>query len=78
MKQKKIFKRRQKRQTLKRTLVTAGLLALSFASFSAGVQFAEITSSGVETHFAETSPELGVETGVIVPLQVAHSVGHEF
>lgn len=50
---KKLFKPQRERHPIKRTLILLGLFMLSFASFSAGVQFAEMTQDGPQSQFAE-------------------------
>lgn len=75
MRQKKIFKRRQERHTVKWTLITAGLMALSLASFSAGVQFAEFSRADADSQYADTETNPQLETDAAIPMKVAHSSG---
>lgn len=72
---KRMFKRRQKRHPVKRAIIGLGLLALSFASFSAGVQFAELTMDGRSTRYVKQTNGPGVEARVIVPVKIGHVVG---
>ena len=75
MKQKKMFKRRQERHPVKRTLIISGLVALSFVSFSAGVQFAELSQDAPKVRYADTDGQPSIESDVGVPLKISHSPG---
>lgn len=53
MKQKKIFKRRYERHPAKWAAVGLGLFSLSFASFSAGVQFGQMDLEENQSSYVE-------------------------
>ena len=74
---KKMFKRRQERHPVKRTLITLGLLALSFISFSAGVQFAELTQDPQQHQLAGSEDLSDNPIPQARPRKAAHSPGED-
>jgi hypothetical protein len=72
-----MFKRQKERHPFKWFAVTVGLSALSFASFSAGVQFATLTLEDPEIQIADTETAPEVEPTAITPLRVVHKPGQD-
>lgn len=74
---KKMFKRRQERHPVKKTLIALGLFALSFISFSAGVQFAELTQDPQASQLATGDGLSDNPIPEARPRKAAHSSGED-